>query len=142
MAKPKRYVNQYTLDGDFVAQYNNVKDAARETVGYNYWGAIDNCCRCTTTKAGGFHWRYTDEEGPPQKLKVNVPLIIKEKKSEPAATINDEIEDFYKKHYNEAREHLNELYKREDLWYNSRDKEKRHKARRKQGLSSDSDDSE
>lgn len=51
-------VEQYTLDGKFVAEYSCLKDAEKET-GILYQ-SISNCCRNykNQTTAGGYIWKY------------------------------------------------------------------------------------
>lgn len=51
-------VCQYTLDGNFVAEYNSSMEAHRTTGISN----ISMCCRGERTKAGGYVWRWKDGE--------------------------------------------------------------------------------
>lgn len=52
-----RRVAQYTKDGDLVAVYDCMTDAAK-TINNNHH--ISECCRGTVPTAGGFVWRYID----------------------------------------------------------------------------------
>lgn len=51
-------VLQYTLDGEFVAEYESQRAAQRQT-GTNE-SHIGRCCRGECNYAGGFIWRYKD----------------------------------------------------------------------------------
>ena len=48
-------VNQYTLDGEFVARYNGYSEAARIT--HIDRGGISKCCRGIQTVSGGYVWK-------------------------------------------------------------------------------------
>lgn len=52
-----RRVAQYTKDGDLVAVYGCITDAAK-TINNNHH--ISECCKGTVPTAGGFVWRYLD----------------------------------------------------------------------------------
>lgn len=58
----RKAVRQYTVDGEFVAEYAGVRLAARETGLKN--SSISNCCnrkpRYETT--GGFKWRFVEDD--------------------------------------------------------------------------------
>lgn len=55
--RPKmKPVLQYTLDGEFVGEYESVKEAYRQT-GVHY-GNICNCCIGRFHTAGGYIWKY------------------------------------------------------------------------------------
>ena len=49
-------VIQYTLEGEFVAKYQSMMDAAKQTGIRNTY--ISNCCSGKQKSAGGFKWRY------------------------------------------------------------------------------------
>lgn len=52
-----RNVEQYTLDGQFVAEYPSTIEAGRKTnIKYSY---IGDCCRGRQKSAGGYVWKYT-----------------------------------------------------------------------------------
>jgi len=55
-------VEQFTLDGNYVAIYGSIREAVRET-GYNRSG-ISGCCHNKPhhKTAGGFIWRYADTD--------------------------------------------------------------------------------
>lgn len=52
-------VNQYSLDGEFIKQWECTMQVERE-LGLNN-KLISNCCRGNTNKAYGYIWRYVDE---------------------------------------------------------------------------------
>lgn len=54
-AKP---VNQYSLDGIYVATYKSTKEAERQT-GINQ-GNIVQCCKGKLKTSGGFIWKYVN----------------------------------------------------------------------------------
>lgn len=51
-------VQQFTIDGEFVAEYDSIRDAARKT-NINRTG-IKRCCEGDKwyKKSGGFVWKY------------------------------------------------------------------------------------
>ena len=55
-ANAKR-VRQYTLNGDFVAEYKSSGEAKKTTGISN----ISACCRGERNQAGGYVWRWKDE---------------------------------------------------------------------------------
>lgn len=57
--KLAKQVLQYTLDGEFVAEYPSASDANRKT-GYNF-SKIAACCRNDRKTAYGYKWRYKNE---------------------------------------------------------------------------------
>ena len=54
-SQKNRPVLQYTLDGQFVAEYSSINEAARQT-GVNQT-SISYCCR---KSAGGYNWKYKE----------------------------------------------------------------------------------
>lgn len=56
--KISKPVLQYTLDGQFVAEYPSAQEAHRQT-GFSQ-GSISNCCREITSSYKGFRWCYKD----------------------------------------------------------------------------------
>lgn len=69
LAKPKRGcyklkndrpVNQFTLDGEFVAQYPTLRGAAAAQEGISY-SQIYACIKGTTKRGGNFIWQWADE---------------------------------------------------------------------------------
>ena len=52
----KKPIIQYTLDGEFVAEYDSAKDAA-EQLGVCA-NAINNCCNGKTKTSYNFKWRF------------------------------------------------------------------------------------
>lgn len=69
-------VNQYTLDGEFVASYNSFNEARRLT---GVWDAsVRSCCIGRFKQAGGYIWRFAPEvtfENSPKEVE----LVIKKK---------------------------------------------------------------
>lgn len=67
-------VNQYTLDGEFVASYNSFNEARRLT---GVWDAsVRSCCMGRFKQAGGYIWRFATEvtfENSPKEVE----LVIK-----------------------------------------------------------------
>ena len=53
-------VIQYSLDGDFIKEWDNAKEAAKE-LGFGY-SAINNCLRNIRHTSFGYIWKYKDEE--------------------------------------------------------------------------------
>lgn len=51
-------VYQYTLEGDFVAEWNNLTLAAESCGGINKITGISQCCNGKRKTAYGFQWRY------------------------------------------------------------------------------------
>lgn len=54
--KRSKPINQYTLDGHYVATYKSTNEASRQT-GINQ-GNIVQCCLGNLKSAGGFIWKY------------------------------------------------------------------------------------
>ena len=52
-------VNQYTLDGEFVAKYESIKFAEAATGVDN--SHITRCCRGKLNQAGGYVWKYANK---------------------------------------------------------------------------------
>lgn len=53
-------VVQLSLDGEVVQEYKTIREAERET-GTDH-SVISRCCKGRVKSAGGFRWRYTEEE--------------------------------------------------------------------------------
>lgn len=53
-----RPVRQYTLDGQFVAEYSSIREAQRQ-IGNSH---ISECCLEKRNTAGGFIWKYAELE--------------------------------------------------------------------------------
>ena len=49
----KKAVNQYTLDGEFVREWESYRECKRN--GFNH---VSECCRGKLKSCGGFIWRY------------------------------------------------------------------------------------
>ena len=55
----KKVVLQYDLDGNFIREWNSVREIAKA---YNCTGAaIRMCCIGKNSKSAGFVWKYKDE---------------------------------------------------------------------------------
>ena len=52
-------VNQYTLDGEFIARYNSLVEAS-QIINKRSHG-IGDCCRGRIKSSGGFIWKYADK---------------------------------------------------------------------------------
>ena len=66
-------VNQYTLDGEFVASYNSFNEARRLT---GVWDAsVRSCCMGRFKQAGGYIWRFATEvtfENSPMEVELKL----------------------------------------------------------------------
>ena len=56
--KYNKKINQYTLKGELICTFDNVKDASNIT----HYDALVNCCLKKTKTAGGFVWRFEGDE--------------------------------------------------------------------------------
>ena len=54
-------VLKYTVDGEYVAEYESIAKAA-QSVGANNTGNISNCCRGLRNKAYGYIWKYKQRD--------------------------------------------------------------------------------
>ena len=62
-------VLQYTLEGDFVARFPSVRDAAA-SIGTNYSGSISRCCEGIHNRSvGGYMWRHQESEVIPERIR-------------------------------------------------------------------------
>lgn len=52
-------VVQFTKDGEFVAEFNSIKEASEATGAHKT--TISGCCKGQYKTAGGFKWRYKDD---------------------------------------------------------------------------------
>ena len=52
-------VNQYTLDGEFIARYNSLVEASQIINGSSR--CIGACCRGKVKSSGGYIWKYAEE---------------------------------------------------------------------------------
>lgn len=59
-AHNRRAVNQYTLDGIFIRQYESLQDAGKEYGSKNSDKTIGQCCFGRQKMAYGFLWEYAD----------------------------------------------------------------------------------
>ena len=57
--KFRKRVAQYNLNGSFIAVYDGVRVASRQTKIDN--GAISKCCQGLRSSAGGYIWKYEEE---------------------------------------------------------------------------------
>ena len=58
--KFRKRVAQYNLNGSFIAVYDGVRVASRQTKIDN--GAISKCCQGLRSSAGGYIWKYEEED--------------------------------------------------------------------------------
>lgn len=75
-------VIQYSLNGDYIAEYNSANQASIIT-NIDHW-SICACCRKQYKHAGGYQWRYsTDkEEIKPLLIRTNFTVLQLDKKTE------------------------------------------------------------
>ena len=64
----RKGVNKYTLQGEFVAHYNSIIEAAENDE--SIATGISGCCRKAHAQAYGFQWRFDDDEPPKSLEKV------------------------------------------------------------------------
>lgn len=57
-----RSINQFDLNGNYITSYNSINDAARSLNIDRTM--ISMCCRKKRCSAGGFQWRYSDDNSP------------------------------------------------------------------------------
>lgn len=60
--KPKRSVNKYTVDGEYIETYDSIADAAEANGVLD--GSIRSCCNRKTKTCGGFIYRFADDDKP------------------------------------------------------------------------------
>lgn len=58
---PKKPVNQYNKNGEFIRQWESASEAGRKLGIHS--NQIGSCCTLRLDSAGGFVWRYADFEG-------------------------------------------------------------------------------
>jgi hypothetical protein len=58
LTKPTVSVVQYTLDGEYVAEYSSITEASKAVGGRDC--QISQCCRMLVNTAYGYVWRYKD----------------------------------------------------------------------------------
>lgn len=63
-------VLQYKLNGEFIAEYNSLAEAGRNT-GIIY-PRISNCCNGKVKQAGGFQWKFKDDN---RRIENILPII-------------------------------------------------------------------
>ena len=57
-----RQVNQYTLDGEFVATHRSLHDAARSLGENKHWECVSSAAHGRFAQAYGFVWRFVDAD--------------------------------------------------------------------------------
>lgn len=67
-------VIQYTLQGDFVAEYPSANQASVTTL-IDHW-SICACCRGEYTHSGGYQWRYKNSSIPVQQLNIRTDFTV------------------------------------------------------------------
>lgn len=60
--KPKRAVNKYNADGEYIESYDSISHAAEANGVLD--GSIRACCNRKTKTSGGFIYRFADDEKP------------------------------------------------------------------------------
>jgi hypothetical protein len=68
LGKGAKKVRQYSKEGDFIAEYPSIKDAALAINKPNATSDITNCCKGNLKTASGFIWRYKGRR-PPKPFK-------------------------------------------------------------------------
>lgn len=63
-------VCQYDLNGNFIKEYSSIAEATRINKGV-YDSSIRACCRGKRSSAGGYIWKFTNEETKIKKGKIN-----------------------------------------------------------------------
>lgn len=61
-------INQYSLDGTYIASYNDIQTASKKTLIKDY--SIRSCCKKNQKAAGGFKWYYVNDPEQPNKSKI------------------------------------------------------------------------
>lgn len=56
--KKKEKVNQYSLNGELIKQWDSLTDIYNE-LGYS-WGNISGCCRKVRKTSNGYRWEYAE----------------------------------------------------------------------------------
>ena len=68
-------VNQYSLDGLFIASYDSANQVSAAT-GIDHW-SICACCRGEYKHAGGYQWKYADDSSKViQSLTVRIDFTV------------------------------------------------------------------
>lgn len=67
-------VNQYSLDGLFIASYDSANQASA-AAGIDHW-SICACCRGEYKHAGGYQWKYADDNKKIQSLSVRTDFTV------------------------------------------------------------------
>lgn len=68
IGKGTKKVRQYSREGEFIAEYPSIKDAALAINKPNATSDITNCCKGNLKTAAGFIWRYKGRR-PPKPFK-------------------------------------------------------------------------
>ena len=67
-------VNQYDLDGSFVASYDSANQASA-AAGIDHW-SICACCRGEYKHAGGYQWKYANDTKEIKSLTVRTDFTV------------------------------------------------------------------
>ncbi len=70
--KTKRAIDQYDLDGNIIKTFDTIRGAGVET-GIDS-GGIAKCCKGTRNSAGGYKWKFVDEN--PNEKDINLDNFI------------------------------------------------------------------
>ena len=66
-------VQQYTLDGQFIAEYPSVAEAGRQLGIVDQ--SISGCCRGSQKTYHGFLWKYSNDPRPIEPIKADTPVV-------------------------------------------------------------------
>lgn len=85
-------VYQYSLDGDFIAEYSSISEAAKVNNKLNSFKHISQCCNNKRRSAIGFRWSFERVNKLPYDDKVR--FILKHKVAKINPKTNEIIEEF------------------------------------------------
>lgn len=96
-----RKVVQYTLDGEYLREFESIKEAEKK-----YGEGISSCCRFKRTSAGGYRWLYASDAPNAEEIFKNRPITQNRYYTE-----EDIIQEAKKyKYLKEFREQSNKVY--------------------------------
>ena len=67
-------VNQYSLNGEFVASYDSANQASAVT-GIDHW-SICACCRGEYKHSGGYQWKYANDTKKIEPLAIRMDFTV------------------------------------------------------------------
>lgn len=92
-------IYQYSLDGEFIAQYSSCQEAGKKC--YIYPRSIEKCCRGEVRYSGDFQWRRVPTNFPTTPIE---PVIIKIASNKKTPVIQMDKEGNYIATYNSISE--------------------------------------